>query len=154
MEAIEHDVLIFWFETPPKVSKGAFNYVTRNWGNQVYYICYNDYPEYRKKINWNDGDFGSAKVCILSEQKNPDEIIEKMFSENPNAIHVLPGFDNIIERKLRPYTLTGKYRFIAFSERPVTMGNYFELRLRKIYFQYKYRKLHKLLDPYISASFR
>ncbi len=151
MEAIEHGVLIFWFETPPKVSKGAFNYVTRNWGNQVYYICYNDYPEYRKKINWNDGDFGSAKVCILSEQKDPDEIIEKMFSENPNAIHVLPGFDNIIERKLRPYTLTGKYRFIAFSERPVTMGNYFELRLRKIYFQYKYRKLHKLLDPYISA---
>ena len=34
----KRDELIFWFDQPPKVSKGAFNYVSKHWGNKVIFI--------------------------------------------------------------------------------------------------------------------
>lgn len=132
--------LIIWFETPPKVSKGAFNYVSKTWGGvKVYYICNFDYPEYRKKVNWNDGDFGDAEVIILQGLENSDEIIRGMFENNLGAIHLISGFNNNIEKRIRKYAISGKYNIGLFSERPVEIGNWFTKMARLVMFQFKYR---------------
>lgn len=145
------DELIFWLDTPPKVSKGAYNYVSKVWENKVYYVCNFDYPEYRKKVNWNDGDFGKANVIILQGKSNQNQIIEDLFVKNPNAIHVLSGVNNSIERNIRNYTLSGKYKVIMFSERPVEIGNWFEKVARLIMFRFKYTYFHWLYKDVVKA---
>ena len=108
---------MFWFETPPKVSKGAFNYVSRHWGNRVLYVINQDLPEYRKVTNWDDGDFGNAETVFLSECKDQEAKIREIFESHPNAIHVLSGFTNNIQRKIRPYILRKGVNLAVFSER-------------------------------------
>lgn len=147
----QRDVLIFWFETPPKVSKGAFNYVTEKWGNKVMYIINNDLPEYRKKTNWNDGDFGKAEIVLLHELKDEGKVIKQIFSENPEAIHVISGFTNNIQKKIRKHIFISDIKLVAFSELPVLMGNLFEKMLRIVYFQFKYTNIRKKFSPYVKA---
>ena len=147
----QRDVLIFWFETPPKVSKGAFNYVSKNWGSNVIYVINRDFPEYRKKTNWNDGDFGDAKVVFLHEVADEEETICQIFSENPEAIHVVAGFTTNIQNKISKYILFSGIKLVVFSELPVMMGNLFERFLRKIFFHFKYSKIRKKYAPYVKA---
>ncbi len=93
----KRDTLIFWFRTPPKVSKGAFNFVSTNWGQKVIYVIDKDFPEYRKATNWNDGDFGNAEVIMLDGLKNENEVITQIFDNYPNAIHIVSAFTNSIQ---------------------------------------------------------
>lgn len=145
--------LIIWFETPPKVSKGAFNYVTEKWGNKVLYVINRDFGAERKLTNWNDGNFGKAELIYLSEMDNSDQAIEDIFKTYPNAIHILGGFTNAMQFRVRKYVLKDGVKLGLFSERPDTMGGWFEKTARKMYFQYKYRKLRALFEPYLSVVF-
>lgn len=143
--------IIFWFRTPPKVSKGAFNFVTKAWGNKVIYIINNDFSEDRKKTNWNDGDLGEAEVIMLSDSNNEEKVIAQIFKDYPNAIHVVSAFTNIIQKKIRKYILKPGIKLVVFSERPDIMGNTIERFFRTIYFQFKYRYLRSIFDPYVQA---
>lgn len=153
MDSESRPEIIFWFDTPPKVSKGAFNYVTRNWPNKVFYICNYDYPEYRKKNNWNDGDFGEAEVVMLNKIDNPDEAIDKIFLSYPDAIHVLAGFTTDITRRILKYFRRNPNRskVVLFTERPVDMGGHIEKLLRRIYFHVKYRYFHYKFKRIVKA---
>lgn len=143
--------IVIWFNTPPKVSKGAFNYLSSNWGQKVYYICNMDYPEYRKSLNWNDGDFAEAEIVILEKMDSKLNFIKTFFEEHPNAIHILPGFDNDIEKIVRPYILTATNPIVIFSERPVELGSIFERFLRLLYFKIKYSHYYNLYKSRISV---
>ena len=134
--------LFFWFSTPPKVSKGAFNYVSQYWGSEVVYVIDDDFSEYRKATNWNDGDFGNAKIIMLSQCDNEKKILQSIFDENPHAIHIISGFTNSIEGKIRKYILNTKVKLASFSERPDMMGGFFERKVRDLYFNFKYRRLN------------
>ncbi|HOW51073.1 MAG TPA: glycosyltransferase family 4 protein [bacterium] len=143
--------LIFWFETPPKVSKGAFNYVSRNWGNKVFYICRRDLSQERKATKWDDGDFGDAEVIMLSQHPDPDVIVEKIFNAHPNAIHIVAGFDIPMTRQIKKYILKKDMNVAVFCERPDMMGGAIERLARSMYFKYKYSKLRRLFDPYVEV---
>ena len=59
--------IIFWFDSPPKVGKGAFNYVANNWGNSVYYVFNNDFRQERKNNNWQ-AQQGNGKASCESKK--------------------------------------------------------------------------------------
>lgn len=147
----KRDVLIIWFEAPPKVSKGAFNHLSKHWGNKVYFIANTDFKEERKLTNWNDGYYGDAEFVQLSEYKDSDEIIENIINQYPNAIHVLSGFTNGIQSRVRKYLFKEGIKLGLFSERPDTMGSWFEKTIRKIWFQFKYRRAKFMFEPYVSV---
>ena len=147
------DELIFWFETPPKVSKGAFNFVANNWGNKVLFICNEDYPEYRKAANWDDGDYGKAELLFLSGQDDERAYIKHIFDIYPDAVHVISGFCNTVQFKIRPFLFRSGIKAVAFSEMPDKMGGMVESLIRELYFLIKYKRIHRLFSPYIKAFF-
>lgn len=139
----ERPEIVFWFDTPPKVSKGAFNYTSKHWGNKVYYICNFDYPEYRKKNNWNDGDFGNAEVIMLQNISDSDLFIKEFIAKHKSAIHILAGFTTVITRRIKQKLRESGIEVTIFSERPVDMGSALERYARKMYFKYKYSKFYR-----------
>lgn len=145
------DKVIFWFDSPPKVGKGAFNYVTNNWENEVIYVFNNDFREERKSVNWNDGDFGKAKIIELYKFENQDLIIKSIFNENPHAINIVNGFTSIIASKIEPHILKPGIKLLMMSERPVTMGNFIERLCRKVFFKIKYRLICNKFIKYTNA---
>ncbi|OJU14460.1 MAG: hypothetical protein BGN88_00640 [Clostridiales bacterium 43-6] len=147
---MNHNELIFWFERPPKVSKGAFNYVTKAWGNKVFYICNNDLKEIRKKAAWDDGNFGHAEVIMLSDSQNAKEKIEEIFKLYPDAIHVIPGFTNKITKLIHPYIRNSK-KVVCFSERPGIYGNGIKRFLKRMYIPLSYRYYYFKYRNIISA---
>lgn len=140
----QRNEIIIWFDTPPKVSKGAFNYLSQNWGEKVYYVCNEDYPEYRKRVNWDDGDFGNADVIYLDNGVDKVNTICALFNEHPNAIHILSGFNNGIEKLVRQYVLSLSKHLVIFSERPVEIGCILERWARLIFIRIKYSYFYHL----------
>lgn len=137
----ERPEIVFWFDTPPKVSKGAFNYTSKNWRSKVYYICNFDYPEYRKKNNWNDGDFGHAEVVMLPNVPNSSLFIEEFIDRHKSAIHILAGFTTVITGRIKGKLREIGAEVVVFSERPDDMGNALERYVRKLYFKVKYTRI-------------
>ena len=145
--------LIFWFQTPPKVEKGAFNYVSEYWGSKVIYVINNDFPEYRKATNWNDGDFGKAELIMLSECNDKSAEIARIFNQYPKAIHVLSGFKNDIAKKIKKHILKPDVNAIAIAERNNMYGCFFEKTARKIWVEITYRIERRIFEPFIKAFF-
>ena len=114
----KRDQLIFWFDQPPHVSKGAFNYVSEQWGNEVLFIADHEFPEHRKMIGWDDGNYGCAEMIFLSRQENPEQYVKSVFEKYPNAIHVLNGFFSAIEGKISPYVKKEGVKLVVHSEKP------------------------------------
>ena len=138
-----HEIII-WFDTPPKVSKGSFNYLSKKWGPEVYFICNKDFPAYRKNVNWNDGNFGDANVIHLDRVENKLTFIQSVFDRHPEALHIISGFNTGIERLVRPFILSAPNHLVFFSERPVEVGFFFERIARLLYFKFKYRYYYNL----------
>ncbi len=148
-----HDELFFWFDQPPKVSKGAFNYVSEHWGNKVFYMVAHEFPEHRKKLGWDDGDYGSAEIIYLSKQRNEKEFIKEIFNEHPNAIHVLNGFFSCVESKIRECVQRTNVKLVVHTERPfiVKKAETIKQLCKNIYLPYKYRHKRKEYDKYVKA---
>src|SRR5690606_4619603 len=79
------------------------------------------------------------------------KVIKKVFSENPTALHVIPGFTNNIQKRIKEYILVPGVKLVAFSERPDIMGNLIEKFARKIYFYFKYTAIRKKYAPFVKA---
>ncbi len=146
---MERDEIIFWFNIPPKVEKGAFNYLSKHWGKPVYYVINNDLAEYRKKNGWDDNDFGDAIVINLWKSTNKELEIEKICREHKSAINILNGFTNEIQLLVRKKLFKNQAKIGAYSERPNCAGNWLELSIRKIFFQFRYRRLNYIYRNYI-----
>lgn len=146
------DPVIFWFNNPPKVGKGAFNYLANNWQEKVIYVFLKDFRSERKNTGWNDGDFGKAEIIELFNSSTPECIISEIFEKYPNAIHIVNGLCSPVMKaiysdvKLRKIT-----RLVFLSERPVVMGSRLERILRLLYFQLKYRILYLKLRRFTSS---
>jgi len=136
------DPIVFWFNNPPKVGKGAFNYLARNWDGRVIYVFLNDFRQERKQAKWDDGDFGGAEIITLYD-KDPNKAIERIFASYPETtIHIINGFGSPISCRILPYLKKyGSRRGIFMTERPVLMGNRIERYIRGIYYHLKYRKM-------------
>ena len=142
--------IIFWFDSPPKVGKGAFNFVARNWPLPVYYIFNNDFREERKRTNWDDGDFGGANLIRLYNLQNCDQTIQSFFADRTN-IHIVNGFTTRIMRRIQRYIKQKGINLLVLSERPDAMGGYIERIFRELFFQIKYRHLFHSFNPYVTA---
>lgn len=143
--------VIFWFDRPPLVEKGAFNYFTRIWNGDTYYVLLNGHRAERKSANWDDSSFGDAKVLRLYNYERPDTVLRDFVSEHKDAIHVLNGFDTDIVKLIKPYLFREHSKMILFSERPAITGDLVERFIRKILLQIKYSKLAKEYLPHVSA---
>ncbi len=150
---MKRDELIFWFDQPPKVSLGAFNHVSNNWGNTVLYIADHGFGEHRKLINWDNADYGKAQLVLLSEQENEAEYIKSVFEKYPNAIHVMNGFCSTIEQKIRPYVKEKKVKLVVHTEKPLGSRRAFTLEkgIRNVITPIKYKKIYKEYKDYVDA---
>lgn len=115
------DELIFWFDQPPKVSLGAFNYVVEQWGCNVIYVIDHQLGAHRKLIGWDETSFPGVNIVMLDEQGNQTKCIEQIFQLHPNAIHIVNGFFSNIERKIRKYILHRGLKLGFMSERPTIL---------------------------------
>lgn len=147
----EKDSIFFWFDSPPKVGKGAFNYVANNWPKQVYFVFNNDFRAERKAANWNDGDFGKAHIIALYNEKSPETKIHEIFSQYSHSVHIVNGFSSLIMKKISHYVCQEGMKLLLLSERPDQMGNWYERILRDLFFQIKYRWLYRQFKPYVKA---
>lgn len=145
--------IIFWFDSPPKVGKGAFNYVANNWGNSVYYVFNNDFRQERKNNNWDDGDFGKAHIIRLYASENEQKTIIAIFEAHPNAIHIVNGFTSKITKKIKSILLKDKnIRLAILSERPNYLGiGTPEYYFRKLYYKIYYRLIYNKFAPYVKV---
>lgn len=145
--------LIFWFDQPPHVSKGAFNYVSKHWGNKVIFIADHEFPEHRKLIGWDDGQYGAAEMVYLSKQENPDEYIKSIFEQYPNAVHVMNGFFSTIESKISPYVKKDNCKLAVHTERPfiVRKPETFRQICKNIWLPIKYKRKHHEYKNYVKA---
>lgn len=143
--------VFFWFDSPPKVGKGAFNYVANNWGEQVYFVFNNDFRAERKASNWNDGDFGKASIIELFKSDNPQQKILDIFSKHPNAVHIVNGFTTQIMQKVKNFVANPDANLIVLSERPDLMGNPIEKIVRSLYFNVKYRLIFNQFKNSVKA---
>ena len=136
------DELIFWFDQPPKISLGAFNYVAKEWGNKVLYIADHDFGAHRKMIKWDNADYGNAEMIILSTLENPEEYIKGVFEKYPNAVHIMNGFYSSIGAKINPYIKKEGVKLAVHTEKPLgsRRGFTFEKWLRNLVTPIKYKK--------------
>ncbi len=153
MTAKGRDELIFWFDQPPKVSLGAFNYVANNWGNKVMYISDHGYGEHRKLINWDNSDYGDAETVILSELDNEQEFIKEIFDKYPDAIHIMNGFCSTIESKIRQYVKRDGVKLVVHTEKPLGSKHSFtfEKLVRNFLTPIKYKRICKEYSAYVDA---
>ena len=134
---IENEVII-WFNIPPKVEKGAFNYLSKYWPNKVYYVILNDLAEYRKNNGWDDDDFGNAEVIKLWGVKDVDTYIQSFCECHPSAIHIINGFTNTIQKKVRRVLKGSRAHIGVYTERPSYYGNFLERIFRRVALFFKY----------------
>lgn len=139
------DELIFWFDQPPQVSKGAFNYVSEHWGNKVLFIADHHFPEHRKQIGWDNGDYGNAEMLYISDQQNETEFIKDIFDKYPNAVHILNGFFSNVESKIYPFLNDRKVKLVVHTERPFIVERPETIKqiLKNVYLPIKYKQKHK-----------
>ncbi|MCD8387770.1 MAG: glycosyltransferase family 4 protein [Bacteroidales bacterium] len=147
----KRDNIYFWFDSPPKVGKGAFNYVANNWSEEVFFVFNNDFREERKASNWNDGDFGKAKIIALYEESDPNHTIENIFLKDKSSIHIVNGLATNIMNRIEKFLLNNDSRLIVFTERPDQMGGIVERYMREIFFHIKYRQLNHKFNKIIKA---
>lgn len=123
--------LVFWFDQPPKVGKGCFNYMTKAWKGKVIYAYLHDFNEIRKSVKWDDGDYGDAVMVDLS--KNAEDKIKNIFQSELDAIHIVAGFKSSVIKYLDDYIFSNKYQFICFSERPGVYGKWWQRIIKRAY---------------------
>ena len=82
MGEFERDELIFWRNVPVDVERGAFEYISKNWGKKVIFSCYSDYSTERKQCEW---DADGLQQIILENHSKPDKTIEEIFDKYPNV---------------------------------------------------------------------
>ncbi len=113
-----HDELVFWFSQPPKVERGAYNEMTYLWDNKVYYICLGEWGEDRKKLNWDDNNYGNAQVIYLNQVGDMDAFIKNFMEEHPSAINIVAGISSAIAKKVYMHC-NDKTKICTVTERPV-----------------------------------
>ena len=152
-DIMSRNELIFWFSQPPKVERGAYNEISNLWGNKVYYVCYEEYSEFRKALNWDDKNFGNAHVLHLGLESDKKKAVQEFIQKHKAAINIIPGFTSSISRIVLRF-LPPKARVCVVTERPVPFfsknGRIFRM-LRWIYWKIRYRQLFLLLNKRINA---
>jgi len=145
------DELFIWFDSPPKVSRGAFNYVSEHWENCVYFIVDSDFRAERKLALWERGGYGNAIVIKLFEKENPDEYISQLFESHKSAIHIVNGFYSKIEKRIRTYLCRPQVKVVFSSERPVCIGGLTEKFIRKVYHFFRYNYIRIVYSKYVKV---
>ncbi len=150
---MKRDELIFWFDQPPKVSLGAFNYVSKNWGNKVFYIADHGFGDHRKMINWDNSNYGDAELIYLCNQEDEEKYIKNIFEQYPNAIHIMNGFCSIIEKKISLYIKSKDVKLVVHTEKPLGSRRAFTLEkgIRNLITPMKYKKIYREYKDYVDA---
>lgn len=119
--------LVFWFDNPPRVSKGAFNEVSRLWNDEVFYCCTNETREERKRLNWDEGGYGKATLKILSHCTD-DEVL-RFIRELKDEIHIFCGYKGSCSKYLKTLLRINHNPYlIIWAERPGVYGKKAELK--------------------------
>lgn len=141
--------LVFWFDQPPKVGKGCFNYITKVWPGKVIYAYTHGFSEIRKSVNWDDGDYGDAVMIDLSQ--DTAKKVEEIFNTNDGAVHIVGGFKSRVIQYLDKYIFSNKYNFVCFSERPGVYGKWWKRLIKRVYVPVSEKMIAKKYQPYFKA---
>lgn len=118
MSVLDRDI-IFWLNQPPRVEKGAYNNVSRKVHGETYYICSHDFPAERKQSNWDDGNYGKAKVVFLPKDKNGRmAVISSLLKNSDNKVHIVCGLRGSMADIICPILKKRHIKFCVVSERP------------------------------------
>lgn len=146
------DVLIFWRDTPVDVEKGAFDYISRKWGNKVIIICFNNFEEERKQANWEDDEFKETETIILNNIEDKPKFTRELFDKYPNAIHIFSGFRGEKQKVLRKYIArSNNYKLGIIAERPYLYGSKFVILLKKVAFFCLYTYYNIIFGKYVKV---
>lgn len=136
--------LIFWFDHPPRVSKGVFNAVSEKWDGDTFYICINDTREERKRLNWDEGGYGKAKLIIMSNIDDSESFISKFISDHQKDIHIFNGYKSKSSSYLK-LLIKRNADIVVWAERPNLYGKHKYIKTLFLYLNHciyamKYKK--------------
>ncbi len=143
--------IVFFFDQLPKVGKGCFNAITERFSGTVVYAYLRDYKQERKNANWDDGDYGKAKIVPLGEDENTQGKVDALFKEYTNAVFVLGGFKSSVMKYVDRYVCEDKYKFICFSERPGVYGIWWKRLLKLAYIPLSEIRIAKKYRNHVAA---
>lgn len=123
--------LFFWFNSPPKVERGAYSHVAAVWGNTVHYVITQPLRQERINLGWDDGDYGDAKITTLPPSTDPAEFVAGILRESADAVHVFSGFSGTVGDYLtRVAGAPNRPKIAVVTERPGTYGPFVKKMLR------------------------
>lgn len=120
MHKNKRDELIFWRDVPVDVERGAFEYISEHWGNEVIFISYNGFSKERNQVQWGNNKLNEI---ILSDEENIDKYIGEIFSKYPNAIHIFNGFRGKTKKYLKRFAKNKNAKIGIIAERPSYFGS-------------------------------
>jgi glycosyltransferase involved in cell wall biosynthesis len=143
LEQRKRNELIFWRDVPVDVERGAFEYISEQWGNKVIFISYNGYSKERNQCNWEN----NLEEIILSDQDDIEQFVNEIINKYPSAIHIFNGFRGKTKKYLKRLSKVKNIKLGILAERPSYSGSIIKMTFRKIatwalyrYYSFKYSK--------------
>ena len=144
--------LYFWFNSPPKVERGAYNYVSQEWGAPVVYVTAGNLRAERISAGWDDGNFGAAKVVRYEDEAQGSELVRSIAESSKESIHVVAGFSGSVGRRLGELCrVCESKQLVVVSERPGVYGSRFKQLERRIGSPFKQRWLRRRFRSHIGG---
>lgn len=148
---MDYPDLVFWFNSPPKVERGAFNYVASKWRGSVHYVFTLELRDERRALGWDDDNYGEAKIHRLGVDSNPRQFVSDFVSEHPNAIHIVSGFSPRVSHCLDALTrLVPPKNIAVLSERPGVYGNPTKKAIKRILMPLKQKIIKRKYSSKVS----
>lgn len=143
--------VIYWCSEPIKVELGTFMGLQKCIGGRLILACYDDFPEERKQIGWNNQDYGEIELEILPKGK--DQKIQRIniLLEESNTIHIVQGLSGNISKILCPIMKKRNIQFFVISERPHILFDSVKSSVRSIFLIGKYINLRRKYERSVKA---
>lgn len=90
MGSIIERKLVWWRDVPIDVENGLLTYLAKNWKNEIYVICANNYESSRRQCAWDIKSFDHVHV-IIGNLDHPDNkrIIDQLLDED--CVNIISG---------------------------------------------------------------
>lgn len=143
---MERIPLVFWREVPVDVDKTTYEYISANWGMDVYFYYFSDFDNDRKKLGYtHEGEYNEQVL------KDKQELIN-IVKARKSAIHIVGGFRQNMHSVLWTLKQYNVNKIVVLCERPTQSASGLKKILYKIYAQIYYG-LMSLMYSYMLAAF-
>lgn len=148
--------LIIWREVMPDVEKGAFGFVSENWGNKVMCFYLKEPLKERIECGWGEHSYAKVEVVYIPEGTNSIDFIDEIVNQYPDAIHLFfGGLRHSLKKYLDAYIKrVSETKLVEIAEKPLLTGRFKLLRkiAKKTLYKILFKKYNKHIDVLLAMG--